>query len=78
MIINLSSKINTVEIDRSFVTDIGKEPIKEDEDVITVALFGSDYPYDKTKLGASDATMILSIDTKKGNIKLFSLMRDIY
>lgn len=77
-IINLSSKINTVEIDRSFVTDTGKEPIKEDEDVITVALFGSDYPYDKTKLGASDATMILSIDTKKGNIKLFSLMRDIY
>ena len=28
VIINLSSKINTIEIDRSFVTDTGKEPIK--------------------------------------------------
>ncbi|MCD2502350.1 LCP family protein [Clostridium sp. NSJ-145] len=76
LIINLSSKINTVEIDRSFVTDTGKEPIKEEKDVITIALLGSDYS--GTEIGASDATMILSIDTKKNNIKLLSLMRDIY
>lgn len=76
VVINLSSKINTVEIDRSFVTDTGKKPIKEDKDVITVALLGSDYSGDE--IGASDATMILSIDTKKNNIKLLSLMRDIY
>lgn len=78
VITNLSSKINTVEIDRSFVTDTGTEPIKEEKDVITIALLGSDFPYDKSNLGASDATMILSIDTKKNNIKLLSLMRDIY
>ncbi len=76
VIINLSSKINTVEIDRSFVTDTGKEPIKEEKDVITIALLGSDYS--GVEIGASDATMILSIDTKKNNIKLLSLMRDIY
>ncbi len=76
VIINLSSKINTVEINRSFVTDTGKEPIKEEKDVITVALLGSDYS--GTEIGASDATMILSIDTKKNNIKLLSLMRDMY
>ena len=76
VIINLSSKINTVEIDRSFVTNTGREPVKEERDVITVALLGSDYS--GTEIGASDATMILSIDTKKNNIKLLSLMRDMY
>ena len=75
-IINLSSKINTVEIDRSSVTDTGKEEIKEEDDVITVALLGADYS--GGEMGASDATMILSIDTKKNNIKLSSLMRDMY
>lgn len=75
-IINLSSKINTVEIDRSSVTDTGKEEIKEEDDVITVALLGADYS--GSEMGASDATMILSIDTKKNNIKLSSLMRDMY
>lgn len=76
VIANLSSKINTVEIDRSFVTDTGKEPVKEEKDLITVALLGSDYS--GVEIGASDATMILSIDTKKNNIKLLSLMRDMY
>lgn len=76
VIANLSSKINTVEIDRSFVTDTGKEPVKEEKDLITVALLGSDYS--GVEIGASDATMILSIDTKKNKIKLLSLMRDMY
>ena len=78
VVINFSSKINTVEIDRSFVTDTGKDFVKEDnsDDIITVALLGSDYS--GNEIGASDATMILSVDTKKNNIKLFSLMRDMY
>ena len=73
----LSSKVKRVSIDRNNVVDTGKEAPKETEDVITIALFGSDYSefYD---VSASDATMILAIDTKNNKIKLCSLMRDIY
>lgn len=72
----LSSKVNRVDIDRSIVTNTGKEVAKEDVDVITVALFGTDYS--GTVIGASDSTMILSINRKTNEIKLMSLMRDIY
>ena len=36
------SKIERVEIDRSVVTETGKEPAKEDKNLITIALLGAD------------------------------------
>lgn len=78
---HFSSKIERVEIDRSSVTETGKEPAKEDEDVISIALFGTDFTENEkygNLYGASDATMILGIDTKNNRLKLFSLMRDLY
>lgn len=73
----LSSKVERVKIDRNDVTNTGKESPKEADDVITIALLGSDYSeyYD---VSSSDATMILAINTKNDTIKLCSLMRDIY
>ncbi|MGG7142764.1 LCP family protein [Clostridium nigeriense] len=73
----LSSKVERVNIDRNDVVDTGKETPEEIADVITIALFGSDFSeiYD---VSAADATMILAIDTKNNKIKLCSLMRDIY
>lgn len=73
----LSSKVERVEINREEVVNTGKEVPKEAEDVITIALFGSDYSeyYD---VSSADSTMILAIDTKNNKIKLCSLMRDIY
>lgn len=76
-IYSLSSKVNRVDIDRQNVLDTGKELPKEASDVITIALFGSDFS-ELYEVSAADATMILSIDTKNNNIKLGSLMRDIY
>lgn len=75
------SKIERVEIDRGIVTQTGKEPAKEDEDVITIALFGADFSQNEkygNYYGASDSTMVLGIDKKNDKIKLFSLMRDLY
>ena len=74
---SLSSKVERVNIDRNDVVTTGKEAPKETEDVINIALFGSDYSefYD---VSAADATMILAIDTENNKIKLCSLMRDIY
>lgn len=79
----LSSKVNRVEIDRSDVTNTGKETPddvnKASEDVTTIALFASDFSDENgNNFGASDSTMILSIDTKNKKIKLCSLMRDMY
>lgn len=73
----LSSKVERVKFDRDEVTNTGKETPKEADDVITIALFGSDFSelYD---VSSADATMILAIDTKNNKIKLCSLMRDIY
>lgn len=76
-IYSLSSKVNRVDVDRQDVLDTGKELPKEASDVITIALFGSDFS-ELYEVSAADATMILSIDTKNNNIKLGSLMRDIY
>ena len=75
------SKIGRVEIDRSVVTETGKEPAKEDKDLITIALLGADFSQNEKYgnfYGASDSTMILGIDKKNNRIKLFSLMRDLY
>ena len=76
-----TSKIDRVEIDRNVVTETGKEPVKEDENIISIALFGTDFTENEkygNLYGASDATMILGIDTKNNKLKLFSLMRDLY
>lgn len=78
---HFSSKVERVEINRNIVTETGKEPAKEDEDVISIALFGTDFTENEkygNLYGASDATMILGIDTKNNRLKLFSLMRDLY
>lgn len=75
------SKIDRVEIDRNVVTQTGKEPAKEDKDVITIALLGTDFSQNEeygNLYGASDSTMILGVDKKNNRLKLFSLMRDIY
>lgn len=72
----LSNKVTRVDVDRSDVTNTGQTVAKEDADVITVALFGTDY--EGAEVGASDSTMILSINTKTNEIKLLSLMRDMY
>ena len=53
------SKIERVEIDRNVVTETGKEPAKEDKDVITIALFGADFSQNEAYgnlYGASDST----------------------
>ena len=76
-----TSQIDRVEIDRNVVTETGKEPAKEDENIISIALFGTDFTENEkygNLYGASDATMILGIDTKNNKLKLFSLMRDLY
>ena len=73
---HLSSKVERVEVDKDYVTDTGKEPIPEDENVINILLLGTDQ-YEK-KLTAADAIMILTIDKVNKKIKLCSLMRDLY
>ena len=65
----------------SVVTETGKEPAKEDQDVVTIALLGTDFSQNERSgnlYGASDCTMILGIDKKNNKLKLFSLMRDMY
>lgn len=78
---HFTSKIDRIEIDRNVVTQTGKEPAKEDENLITIALFGTDFSQNEqygNLYGASDSTMILGIDKKNNKLKLFSLMRDTY
>lgn len=72
----ISSKVNKLEIDKEYVTDTGQEPPKESNDVITIALFGTDYT--GVERGSTDTMMVLAIDKKTNKIKLCSLMRDIY
>jgi len=72
----LSSKIERVEVDKSYVTDTGKKPALEDKNVINILLLGTDQYEDK--LTAADAIIILTIDKVNKKIKLCSLMRDLY
>lgn len=74
---NMYSKVSRVKIDRDEVTDFDFAKAEESEDVILIALFGSDYS-EYYETSSSDSTMILSINTKNNTIKLCSLMRDIY
>lgn len=71
----LSNKVERVEIDRSELTNVSNSPVELD-DIITIALFGTDYSGEE--VGAADSTMILTIDKKNNKMKLLSLMRDIY
>lgn len=76
-----ASKVERVKIDRSTVTETGKEPAKEDQDLVTIALLGTDFSQNElygNHYGAADSTMILGIDKKNNRVKLFSLMRDMY
>lgn len=76
---SISSKIERDVIDRNYVKDTGLTPVKEEkeDDVINILLLGTD-KYDSNVLTASDATMILTIDTINNKIKLCSIMRDTY
>lgn len=71
---SILNKVERVEIDRNDVVDTGQEG-RIDEDIINIALFGTDKSY--TEKTASDAMMVLTINTKTNEIKLCSLMRDI-
>ncbi len=73
----LSNKLKRINVNRNDVINTGKETPKEADDVIIIALFGSDFSkmYD---VSAADSIMILAINTKNSTIKLCSLMRDIY
>lgn len=71
----LSSKVDRVEINRDDIKNTGQEPAKEEEEVINIALFGTDKSgKDNT---ASDSIMILTINHVKGELKLSSIMRDV-
>lgn len=72
----LSSKVERINVDKKYVTDTGKEPAPEDENVTNILLLGTD-KYDE-KLTAADAIMILTIDKVNKKVKLCSLMRDLY
>ena len=70
------SKMEKVDVDRvEVLTEDGKKEEFED-DVINVALFGTDST-EGTK-GLSDSNMILTVNTKTKSIKLSSIMRDTY
>ena len=70
----MSGKVDRVEINRDDVKNTGQEPVKEEEDVINIALFGSDKS--DSYRTASDSIMILTINHVKGELKLSSIMRD--
>lgn len=74
---SITSKVEREEIDRTYVTSTEHTPVKEKENVINILLLGTD-KYDSDTLTASDATMILTLDTVNKRIKLCSIMRDTY
>lgn len=74
---SITSKVEREEIDRTYVTSTGSTPVKEEDNVINILLLGTD-KYDSDTLTASDATMILTLDTVNNRIKLCSIMRDTY
>ena len=48
----------------------------ESSNIVNIALFGVDLGDDWTNYGRSDAIMIMSINKKKGTVKLISVLRD--
>ena len=73
-VMRLSSKVERLKINREEVKNTGQEPIKEDKDVINIALLGSDKS--NSYETAADSIMILTINHVKGELKLSSIMRD--
>ncbi len=58
--------------------DVAESELVYDQDVVNILLIGADKRSDETEQGRSDSTMIATIDMKSGEIKLTSLMRDMY
>ena len=56
--------------------DVGD--VKFDEDVVNILLVGSDRRSDEEAAGRSDSSMIATINFKTKELKLTSIMRDIY
>lgn len=73
-LMRLSSKVERLKINRDNVKDTGQEPAKEDNNVINIALLGSDKS--NSYETAADSIMILTINHVKGQLKLTSIMRD--
>lgn len=73
-VVNLSSKVDRVEINREDIKDNGQEPAKEEVEITNIALFGTDKS--GTDSTASDSIMIATINHVKGELKLSSIMRD--
>ena len=59
-------------------TDIALGDVTYDQDIVNILLIGADKRKDEKEQGRSDTTMIETIDTKHGKLKLTSLMRDMY
>ena len=57
--------------------DVGDD-VKFDKDVVNILLVGSDRRSDETESGRSDSSMIATINMKTKELKLTSLMRDMY
>ena len=57
--------------------DVGDD-VKFDNDVVNILLVGSDRRSDETEAGRSDSSMIATINMKTKELKLTSLMRDMY
>ncbi|MDD7794980.1 LCP family protein [Clostridium sp. 'White wine YQ'] len=71
----LLHKVDTVKIDKQ---DLGVSQTVDEQykDVTNIALFGIDAT--DNEAGRSDAIMILTIDNKRNNVRLSSIMRDSY
>lgn len=69
-------------LDRSNAVDLSKidvsRNLEHDDEIINILLVGSDKRSTWSEAGRSDSTMIATLDTKNDQLKLTSLMRDMY
>ena len=72
--INFSSKLNKVELDRDYVTNIGKLASNPNDDITNIAILGSDAP---EGYSSADTALVLSINKKTNKVKILSFMKDI-
>ncbi|MCD8020346.1 MAG: LCP family protein [Clostridiales bacterium] len=76
-----TAAMNTVVTDTETAlkdADVVETDLVYDQDVVNILLIGADKRADETESGRSDTTMIATIDLKNGELKLTSLMRDMY
>jgi cell envelope-related function transcriptional attenuator common domain len=73
--ISLLNKVDTVKIDKKEL-DVSPAIGEQYDDITNIALFGIDSTANDS--GRSDAIMILTIDGKRKNMRLTSIMRDSY